>query len=92
MRSNSCISRQIFFQILYGVYLAKIYTSNVFGDAAPSILSFIGLKVIYWLVSGVRSAGHISLFYLGGYIVYCTCRRIHNGPGDTFALCGNRHF
>ena len=43
-----------------GVYLAKIYTSNVFGDAASSVLSFIGLNVIFWLVSGVRSAGHIS--------------------------------
>ena len=46
-------------------------------------------QVFFWLVSGMRSAGHISWFYLGGYIVF---RRIHNGPGDTFALRGNGHF
>ena len=42
------------------VYLGKIYTPIVFGDAAPSVPSFIGLKVIFWLKSCVRSAGHIS--------------------------------
>ena len=51
---------RFFFKFCMGVYFAKIYTSNVFGDAAPSVLSFIGLKVIFWFVSGVRYAGHIS--------------------------------
>ena len=51
-----------FFKFCMGLYLAKIYTSIVFGDAAPSVPSFIGLKVIFWLVSGMRSAGHISWF------------------------------
>ena len=30
------------------VYLGKIYTPIVFGDAAPSVQSFIGSKVIFW--------------------------------------------
>ena len=30
------------------VYLGKIYTPIVFGDAAPSVPSFIGSKVIFW--------------------------------------------
>ena len=41
------------------VYLGKIYTPIVFGDAAPSVPSFIGSKVIFWWKC-VRSAGHIS--------------------------------
>ena len=31
-----------------------------FGDAAPSVQSFIGSKVIFWWKFSVRSAGHIS--------------------------------
>ena len=42
------------------VYLGKIYKPIVFGDAAPSVPSFIGSKVIFWWKSCVRSAGHIS--------------------------------
>ena len=30
------------------VYLDKIYTPIVFGDAAPNVPSFIGSKVIFW--------------------------------------------
>ena len=41
------------------VYRGKIYTPIVFGGAAPSVLSFIGSKVIFWWKC-VRSAGHIS--------------------------------
>ena len=40
------------------VYLGNIYTSIVFGDAAPSVPSFIGSKVIFG--RNLRSAGHIS--------------------------------
>ena len=58
--------RDIFFFKFCMVYiLLKIYTTLAFGDAAPSVLSYTGVKVIFWLVSGVRSAGHISWFYLG---------------------------
>ena len=39
------------------VYLGKIYTLVVFGDAAPSVQSFIGSKVIFWWKFCVRSAG-----------------------------------
>ena len=42
------------------LYHGKIYTFIVFGDAAPSVLSFIGSNVIFWWKSCVRSAGHIS--------------------------------
>ena len=30
------------------VYLGKMYMPIVFGDAAPSVPSFIGSKVIFW--------------------------------------------
>ena len=30
------------------VHHTQIYTPIVFGDAAPSVLSFIGSKVIFW--------------------------------------------
>ena len=46
---------------VWGCILLKS-TRIVFGDAAPSVPSFVGLKVIFWLVSGMRSAGHISWF------------------------------
>ena len=39
---------------------SQIYTPTVFRDAAPSVPSFIGSKVIFWWKSCVRSAGHIS--------------------------------
>ena len=58
--SNSCISWRISFIFCMEVYLGKIYTPIVFGDAAPSVPSFIGSKVIFWWKC-VRSAGHISL-------------------------------
>ena len=56
------------------VYLGKIYTPIVFGDAAPSVPSFIGSKVIFWWKSCVRSAGHISWcisfkFCTGGHFI-----------------------
>ena len=60
VRSNSCISWRISFKFCMEVYLGKIYTPIVFGDAAPSVPSFIGSKVIFWWKSCVRSAGHIS--------------------------------
>ena len=54
MCSISCIS------FIFGmeVYLGKIYTLIVFGDAAPSVPSFIGSKVIFWWKSCVHSAGY----------------------------------
>ena len=58
MHSNSCISWRIAFKFCMGVYHGKIYTV-VFGDAAPSVQSFIGSNVICWK-SCMRSAGHIS--------------------------------
>ena len=42
------------------VYRGKIYMPIVFGNASPSVPSFIGSKVIFWWKC-VRSAGHISL-------------------------------
>ena len=60
VRSNSCISWWISFKFCMEVYRGKIYTPIVFGDAAPSVSSFIGSKVIFWWKSCVRSAGHIS--------------------------------
>ena len=39
---------------------SQIYIPTVFCDAAPSVPSFIGSKVIFWWKSCVRSAGHIS--------------------------------
>ena len=48
------------FKFSMEVYLGKIYTPIVVGDAAPSVPSFIGSKVIYWWMSFVRPAGHIS--------------------------------
>ena len=47
VRSNSCISWRISFKFCMEVYLGKIYTPIVFGDAAPSVPSFIGSKVIF---------------------------------------------
>ena len=60
VRSNSCVSWRISFQFCMEVYLGKIYAPIVFGDAAPSVPSFIGAKVIFWWKSCVHSAGHIS--------------------------------
>ena len=60
MCSNSCISWRISFKFCMEVYLGKIYTPIVFGDAAPSVASFIRSKVIFWWKSCVRSVGHIS--------------------------------
>ena len=58
---NSCIiSWRISFKFCMEVYLGKIYTPIVFGDAAPSVQSFIGSNVIFWWKSCVHSAGHIS--------------------------------
>ena len=56
VRSNSCISWRISFKFCMAVYFGKIYTAIVFGDAAPSVPSFIGSKVIFWWKSCVRSA------------------------------------
>ena len=58
--SNSCISWRISFKFCMEVYLGKIYTPIVFGDATPSVPSFIRSKVIFWWKSCVRSVGHIS--------------------------------
>ena len=57
--SNSSISWRISFIFCMEVYHGKIYTPIVFGNAAPSVSSFIGSKVIFWWKC-VRSAGHIS--------------------------------
>ena len=58
MNSNYVRGKQAYRHV--AVYLGKIYTPIVFGDAAPSVPSFIGSKVIFWWKSFVRSAGHIS--------------------------------
>ena len=58
VHSNSCISRRISFKFCMEVYHSKLNKSFVFGDAAPSVPSFIGSKVIFWWKSCVRSAGH----------------------------------
>ena len=55
------------------VYLGKIYTPIVFGDAAPSVPSFIMSKVTFWWKSCVRSAGHIS-----GWISFKFCTDVHH--------------
>ena len=60
VHSNSCISWRISFKFCMEVYRGKLYTPIVFGDAAPSVSSFIGSKVIFWWKYCVRSAGHIS--------------------------------
>ena len=48
VRSNSCLSWRISFKFCMEVYRGKIYTPIVFGDAAPSVSSFIGSEVIFW--------------------------------------------
>ena len=73
VRSNSCISWQISFKFCMKVYLDKIYTPVVLGDAAPSVSSFIGSKVIFWWKSFVRSAGHISW-----WISFKFCTDVHH--------------
>ena len=60
VHSNSCISWPISFKFCMEVYLGKIYKPIVFGDAAPSVQSFIGSNVIFLWKSCVHSAGHIS--------------------------------
>ena len=55
------------------VYLSKLYTLIVFGDATPSVPSFIGSKVIFWWISCVRSAGHISW-----QISFTFCTDVHH--------------
>ena len=47
--SNSCISGQIFFKFCMKVYLGTIYALIVYSGAAPSVPSFTGSKVIFWL-------------------------------------------
>ena len=54
------------------VYLSKLYTLIGFGDAAPSVPSFIGSKVIFWWISCVRS-GHISW-----QISFTFCTDVHH--------------
>ena len=51
---------QISFKFSTDVHHSQIYTPTVFRDAAPSVPSFIGSKVLFWWKSCVRSAGHIS--------------------------------
>ena len=57
---TGCISWRISFKFCMEVYHSKLYKPLVFGDAAPSVPSFIGSKVIFWWKSCVCSAGHIS--------------------------------
>ena len=65
------------------VYLGQIYTPLVFGDAAPSVPSFIGSKVI--LVESVHCAGHISwqIFFLK----FCT--DVHHSQVYTSIVFGD---
>ena len=60
--SNSCSSWRISFKFCMEVYLAKIYSSLVFGNAAPSVPSFIGSKVIFRWKSFVRSEPKSHIF------------------------------
>ena len=48
VRSAGHISRRISFKFCTDVHRSQIYTPIVFGDAAPSVPSFIGSKVIFW--------------------------------------------
>ena len=57
---NNCISWWFSFKFCMAVYLSKLYMPTVFSDAAPSVPSFIGSKVIFWWKYCVHSAGHIS--------------------------------
>ena len=84
VRSNSCISWRISFKFFMEVYLGKIYTPIVFDDAAPSVPSFIGSKVIFWWKSCVRSAGHISW-----WISFKLCTDVHHSKIYTPRVFGS---
>ena len=61
VRSNRLHFSTDFFQIfVHRCIMVIIYTPIVFGNAALSVPSFIGSKVIFWWKCCVRSAGHIS--------------------------------
>ena len=66
------------------VYLGKIYTPIVFGDAAPSVPSFIGSKVIFWWKSCVHCAGHISW-----RISFKCCTDVHHSQIYTPTVFGD---
>ena len=84
VRSNCCISWRISFKFCMEVYLGKIYTPIVFGDAAPSVPSFIWSKVIFWWKSCVRSAGDISW-----WISFKFCIDVHHSQIDTPVVFGD---
>ena len=84
VRSNSCIYWRISFKFCMEVYLGKIYTPILFGDAAPSVPSFIGWKVIFWWKSCVRSAGHISW-----WISFRFCTAVHHSQVYTPVVFGD---
>ena len=69
---------------VWSVHLGKIYTPIVFGDAAPSVPSFIGPKVIFWWKSCVRSAGHISW-----WISFKFCTDVHHSQIYTPIVFGD---
>ena len=50
MRSSGHISWRISFKFCTDVHHSQIYTPIVFGDAALSVPSFIGSKVIFWFI------------------------------------------
>ena len=66
------------------VYLGKFYTPIVFGDAAPSVPSFIGSKVIFWWKYIVHAAGHIS-----ERISFQFCTDVHHSQIYTTILFGD---
>ena len=61
-----------FFEFFTDVHHSQIYTPIGFGDAAPSVPSFIGSKVIFWWKC-VHSAGHISW-----QITFKFCTDVHH--------------
>ena len=84
VRSNSCISWRISFKFCMEVSLDKIYTPIVLGDAAPSVSSFIGSKVIFWWKSCVHAAGHISW-----WISFKFCTDVHHSQIYTSLVFGD---
>ena len=51
------------------VYLSKVYTPIVFGDAAPSVPSFIGSKVIFVEILSALQATFLDRFLFSSNFV-----------------------
>ena len=86
VRSNSCISWQIFFffKFCMGLYQVLKSTRLVFGDAAPSVPSFIGLKVIF----GWSLAWGLQATFLD-FLSFKCCNEVHRGQIYTPIVFGD---